>query len=211
MGDGYAAATHRALAVPGQSPGLNCSTRLRASVVALLVSLIVIACASAPKAPPPPRVPQWSAMPASVLDSLCSSLRDEGISSATTINVVKIAQRSLITPLSMQSLSDSFFYHGPLDSSRAAAEATAAAAEIPITIPTTCAWRGVSPNTAARYTDTMTLELSPPIVNPFSRNAAGLFARIALAGESPTWYWLPLVPRGETWTGGRLTLLPYRQ
>jgi len=149
-------------------------------------------------------------MPASILDSFCSNLRDEGISSATTINIVKTAQRSLITPLSMQALSDSFFYHGTLDSSRAAA-ASASVSEIPITIPTTCAWRGIAPNTATRYTDTLTLELSPPIANPFSRNAAGLFARIALAGESPTWYWLPLIPRGETWTAGRLTVLPYRQ
>jgi hypothetical protein len=175
-----------------------------------VVVLLFIGCASSHTAPPP-RVPEWHTMPAAILDSFCLSLRDEGISSATTINIVKTAQPSLITPMSMQSLSDSFFYHGPLDSSRAAAEAIAASAEIPITIPTTCAWRGIAPNTAAKYGDTMTLELSPPIVNPFSRNAAGLFARIALAGESPTWYWLPLVPRGETWTAGRLTLLPYRQ
>jgi hypothetical protein len=150
-------------------------------------------------------------MPAAILDSFCSNLRDEGISSATTINVVKTAQSSLITPLTMQALSDVFFYHGPLDSSRAAAAAISTAAEIPITIPPTCAWRGIAPNTAARYTDTLTLDLSPPIANPFSRNAAGLFARVALAGESPTWYWLPLVPHGETWTAGRLTVLPYRQ
>lgn len=150
-------------------------------------------------------------MPASVLDSFCSNLRDEGISNSTTINVVKTAQPSLITPLTMQSLSDSFFYHGPLDSARAAAAATATASEISITIPTSCGWRGIAANSATRYPDTMTLELSPPIANPFSRNAAGIFARIALAGESPTWYWLPLVPRGETWTAGRLTVLPYRQ
>jgi hypothetical protein len=48
-------------------------------------------------------------------------------------------------------------------------------------------------------------------VNPFSRNAAGIFARMALGTESPTWYWLPLVARGETWMAGRLTVLPYRQ
>ncbi len=176
-----------------------------------LFTLLFLACATTPAAPPPPRLPQWSTMPAAVLDSFCSSFRDEGISMSTTINVVKTAQPSLITPLSMQSLSDSFFYHGSLDSSRAAATATATAAEIPIAIPTTCSWRGIAPNTASRYTDTMTLELSPPIVNPFSRNASGLFARMALAGESPTWYWLPLIPRGETWTAGRLTVLPYRQ
>jgi len=171
---------------------------------------VVIGCASS-TTPPPARVPQWNTMPATILESFCLSLRDEGISSATTINVVKTAQPSLITPLSMQSLLDSVFYHGAMDASLAAATATATAAEIPIAIPTSCAWSGIAPNTGSRYADTMTLELSPPIVNPFSRNAAGLFARIALAGEAPTWYWLPLVPRGETWTTGRLTLLPYRQ
>jgi hypothetical protein len=205
-----AAGSNRPFANPGLSPGLNCSTRLRAWPVALLVTLILIGCAAS-STPPPSRMPDWNTMPASVLDSFCASFRDEGISSATTVNVVKTTQPSLITPLSMQSLSDSFFYHGPMDASRAAATATATAAEIPIVIPTTCAWRGIAANTGSRYADTMTLELSPPIVNPFSRNAAGLFARIALAGEAPTWYWLPLVPRGETWTAGRLTLLPYRQ
>jgi hypothetical protein len=176
----------------------------------LLVTLVLIGCASS-ATPPPPRSPQWNAIPGAVLDSLCSSLRDEGISSSTTVNVVKTAQPSLITPLAMQALSDSFFYHGKLDSSRAAADATSTASEIPITIPTTCAWRGIAPKTAARYTDTLMLEVSPPIANPYSRNAAGLFVRVALAGESPTWYWLPLIARGETWTTGRLTVLPYRQ
>jgi hypothetical protein len=176
-----------------------------------LFTLLLLACASAPKAPPPPHLPQWDALPAAVLDAFCSNFREEGISIATTLNVVKTTQPSLITPLTMQALSDSVFYHGPLDSSHAAANAIATAAEIPIVIPQTCAWRGIAPNTASRYTDTMTLELSPPIVNPFARNTAGLFARLALAGEAPTWYWLPLIPRGETWTAGRLTLLPYRQ
>jgi hypothetical protein len=194
---------------PGQSPGLNCSTRLRASATALL--LLLAACASAPKAPPPPRLPQWNAVPAAVLDSFCSSFRDEGISMSTTINVVKTTQSSLITPSSMQSLSDSFFYHGLIDPSHAASTANTGAAEIPIGIPPGCSWRGIAPNTASRYTDTLTLELSPPIVNPYTRNAAGLFARMALADESPTWYWLPLNPKGETWMAGRLTVLPYRQ
>src|SRR3954469_24921057 len=177
---------------------------------ALLAALLFIGCASS-STPPPPRSPQWNAMPTAILDSLCSSLRHEVISNATTVNVVKTAQPSLITPMTMQSLSDSFFYHGTLDSSRAAATAQSTAVEIPITMSTTCAWRGIAPNTAARYTDTLTLELSPPIANPFARNATGLFVLSALARESPTWFCLPLVPRGETWTTGRLTVLPYRE
>jgi hypothetical protein len=177
----------------------------------LLLFLLVMSCATAAKAPPPPRVPQWTSVPAAVLDSLCAEFRDEGISTSTTINIVKTAQPGLITPDSMQALSNSFFYRGPIDSSHAAANATAGASELPITIPTGCAWRGIAPKSGSSYTDTMTLEISPPIANPYARNTAGLFARMALADESPTWYWLPLVARGDTWAAGRLTVLPYRQ
>ncbi|HXH40581.1 MAG TPA: hypothetical protein VNN08_18260, partial [Thermoanaerobaculia bacterium] len=175
-----------------------------------LFTLLFIACATT-TTPPPPRVPQWTTVPAAVLESLCSEFRDEGISTVTTINVVRTAQPSLITPYSMQALANSSFYHGSLDSAHAAANATAGAAELPITLPSGCAWRGIAPKSGSRYIDTMTLEISPPIANPFDRNAAGLFARMALADESPTWYWLPLVARGGTWAAGRLTTLPYRQ
>ncbi len=177
----------------------------------VVVLLLLTGCATAAKAPPPPRMPQWSSMPASVLDAFCSSFRDEGISSSTTVNVVKTAQPLLITPTAMQALSDSFFYHGPMDPARAAAAATADASEIPIAIPPGCAWRGVAAGSRSKYIDTLTLELSPPIMNPFTRNAAGIFARVALADESPSWYWLPLSPHGDTWAAGRITLLPYRQ
>jgi len=156
-------------------------------------------------------MPQWNSVPASVLESFCTNFRDEGISSSTTVNVVKTAQPSLITATAMQALSDSFFYHGPMDAARAAAAATADASEIPIAIPSGCAWRGIAAGTRSKYIDTLTLEISPPIANPFTRNAAGMFARMALADESPSWYWLPLAAHGDSWAAGRLTLLPYRQ
>jgi hypothetical protein len=170
-----------------------------------------IACASAPKAPPPPRLPQWTAIPPAILDSFCANLRDEGISTSTTINIVAAAQPALITPMSMDALSNLFFYRGPIDVLHAAAAATAQAAELPIGIPRSCGWRGITAQSVSSYGDTLTLEISPPIVNPFARNAAGLFARLALGNESPTWYWLPLIPRGDSWIAGRLTVLPYRQ
>jgi hypothetical protein len=176
----------------------------------LFTLLLLAACASS-KAPPPLRLPQWSSVPAAVLDALCANFRDEGISMSITINVVKSSQRLLITPASMQALSDSGFYHGQKDPAHAAIAVTAEAVEIPISIPPGCAWRPVEPQSGAHYTDTMTLELSPPIVNPFARNEAGLFARLALAGEAPTWYWMPLIPRGGAWAAGRLTVLPYQQ
>lgn len=177
---------------------------------AAIFALLLLSCATA-TTPPPSRVPQWTAMPASVLDALCANFRDEGISTETTVNVVKTAQRSLLTPQSMQTLAESQFYHGKIDPTRAAVLAADEAVEIPITITRGCAWRPIEPGTGARYHDTMTLELSPPIANPFARNSAGIFARMALGGEAPTWYWMPLIPRGDTWTAGRLTILAYRQ
>jgi hypothetical protein len=172
--------------------------------------VLIAACATA-KAPPPPRLPQWKAIPSVILDSLCANFRDEGISTSGTINLVITAQPALITPMSMDALSTSFFYRGPLDASHAAAAAAAEAVELPIGISRTCAWRGIAAKNVSNYADTLTLEISPPIVNPFARSAAGLFARIALGNESPTWYWLPLIPRGDSWIAGRLTVLPYRQ
>ncbi|MGH9420737.1 MAG: hypothetical protein ACRD3J_12240, partial [Thermoanaerobaculia bacterium] len=118
---------------------------------------------------------------------------------------------SLISAPSMEALSNLSFYHGKLDPVRTATDAGAGAVELPITIPQGCSWRVIEPNTAPKYTDTMTLELSPPIANPYVRNSAGLFARLTLAGEAATWYWLPLIPRGESWVAGRLAVLPYRQ
>jgi len=176
----------------------------------IAIALVLTGCATA-KAPPPPHLPQWSAIPASVLDSFCASLHDEGISNTTTLNIVKTTQTSLITPLAMQALADSFFYHGPLAPTHTSAAALATASEVPIGIPGGCAWPGIAPHSAEKYADTLTLEVSPPIVNPYARNAAGIFARMALGTESPTWYWLPLVARGESWMAGRITVLPYRQ
>jgi hypothetical protein len=175
------------------------------------IILLLTACATAPPAPPPPRLPQWSAIPAAVLESFCANFHDEGISNSITINVVKTAEPELITPSALQALSDSSFYHGPLNPATAATDAAKGITALPIIIPPGCAWRGIAPKTASKYTDTMTLEISPPIVNPYVRNTAGLFARMALADESPTWYWLPLAPRGDVWMAGRLTVLPYRQ
>ncbi|HEX3068617.1 MAG TPA: hypothetical protein VHX14_08570 [Thermoanaerobaculia bacterium] len=173
------------------------------------ILFFLLSCATAP--PPPPRLPQWNAMPAAVLDAFCANFRDEGISTSSTVNVVKTAQRLLITTESMQTLAESNFYHGNIDPARAATAAAAEAVEIPLTITHGCAWRPIEPQTGARYPDTMTLELSPPITNPFARNSAGLFARMALGGEAPTWYWMPLVPHGDTWIAGRVTMLAYRQ
>lgn len=176
----------------------------------LLFSLLFATFAAA-KTPPPPKLPEWKAVPASVLDSFCANFREEGISSSSTINVVKTAQKYLITPLSMQALSDFGFYHGSMDSAKATSAALASSDEIPVTMPNDCAWRPIEPKSSARYPDTMTLEISPPITNPFSRNSTGLFARLTLGGEASTWYWLPLIPRGEIWIAGKMALLPYRQ
>jgi hypothetical protein len=160
-------------------------------------------------------VPEWNAIPATVMETFCGSFREEGISATTTLNVVKTTQPLLITAASMQALAEDSFYHGLIDPSRAADKAMADARELPVALPHSCNWRAIDPQSGGQFSDTMTLEISPPIANPFGikfgHNGAGMFARISLAGEAPTWYWLPLVPHGESWTAGRLRILGNKQ
>jgi hypothetical protein len=179
-----------------------------------LALAIFAACATSGAAtPPPPRLPQWATIPAAVSETLCTSFREEGISATAGLNVVKTTQSLLITPAAMQSLAEDSF--GTIDPTRAADAAVAAAHEVPIALPHGCAWRPIEAQSAGEFADTMTLELSPPLVNPFGlkfgHGSAGMFARVSLAGEAATWYWLPLLQRGESWSAGRLHVLGNRQ
>ena len=136
-----------------------------------------------------------ASMPASILDSFCSSLRDEGISSATTINVVKTAQPSLITPLIDAVAVGLIVLPRRLSTPRAPPpRRLSTAAEIPITIPTTCAWRGIAPNTAHplhRHDDAGALaadrqSLLPQRRRPFRAHRVGRrIADLVLAAAGP--------------------------
>ena len=161
--------------------------------------LLLAACTSAP----PPPAPQFTAVPSSVLDVLCTRIRDEGI--ATTVDLVRTS-RPLVTREALQALADDAGYKRSIDPAAVEAAYAANATPLPIGKSTGCPWNPIDA-AAPRSRDTMTLELSAPFVAPFGRGAPGVLARIALGGESATWYWIPLANQNGTWVAGRSTPL----
>jgi hypothetical protein len=144
-----------------------------------------------------------------VLDGFCSRLHDEGVSTETTVDVVSTTQ-PLITPTAIEGLAEAAFWAKPFDPVALSEAATREAAPLPVVVPRgTCAWRAVDAN-AKRAGDIMTIELSSPFRNPFGRDAYGILARVSLARESATWYWVPLGAVGGRWAVGTPMLLGMR-
>ncbi|HKS23732.1 MAG TPA: hypothetical protein VJZ76_13105 [Thermoanaerobaculia bacterium] len=163
----------------------------------LLFILLFVACASGP----PPPTPQFAAVPASVLDVLCARLHEEGIARETTVDVVRTS-RPLVTRQSLQALAEAAFYSGRPDPRAVEAAYATNATPLPLAANEGCTWNLIDAN-ARRSRDTMTLEVSAPFVMPISKGGVGVLARMALAGESATWYWIPLANRNGTWMAMR--------
>lgn len=163
----------------------------------LLFILLLTACSSGP----PPPTPQFAAVPASVLDVMCARLHDEGIARETTVDLVRTS-RPLVTRQSLQALAEASFYSGRPDAQAVEAAYATNATPLPLATTETCAWNLIDAN-ARRSRDTMTLEISAPFIAPIKRVGAGVLARLALAGESATWYWIPLTNRNGTWIAMR--------
>lgn len=164
------------------------------------VLLLAAACSTA--APPPPPPPQFTAVPSSVLDSMCARLRDEGI--GTTVDVIRTS-RPLVTRQSIQSLAELGFKQH-VDGAMAEAAVATNLTPLPLGRNAACEWNPVDP-ASRRSGDTMTLEVSAPFAAPFRRGGTGVLARLSLAGESATWYWIPLVNQNGTWLAGRAVAL----
>jgi hypothetical protein len=163
----------------------------------LIFILLFAACASGP----PPPAPQFAAVPASVLDVMCARLHDEGIARETTIDVVRTS-RPLVTRQSLQALAEAAFYSGRTDPGAVEAAYATNATPLPLAANEACAWNLVDAG-ARRSRDTMTIELSAPFATPVKKGSIGVLARLALAGESATWYWIPLTNRNGTWMAMR--------
>src|SRR3954464_15596468 len=125
--------------------------------------ILLLSCASAPPPPPPPALTE---VPASVLDTFCGQLRDEGVSPETVLHVVTVTQ-PLITPNAMVGLAEAAYYQQRFDPAAAAEAANRDTVPMPVLVPHgPCSWRGVE-ETARRAGDLMTIELSSPFKNPF--------------------------------------------
>ena len=163
-------------------------------VATLLTALLVAACST----PPAPLVsPEWNVVPSGVLDVLCTRLRDDAI---TDVAVVKSTQ-PIATQQALAVLGGSYGARTTND------RITAALAGAQKTIPIDAASRvcSVTPieRMDARHGDTMVVELSAPIANPFARNEAGVLARVSLGGQHAAWYWIPLGHTGGMWMVGQ--------
>jgi len=167
----------------------------RSSFIVFLVS-----CATAPPPVPPP--PQVTAMPPAVIDAMCMRLRDEGYPREQVIDVINTT-RPLITPQSLEALAQAQFYRGRVDESALAAAAATNSTPLPIAVsPGSCSWNGISAR-GPHHNDTMLLELSAPFTLPFSRGGQGVLARVSLANEAATWYWIAIGSRNGIWVAGR--------
>ena len=137
---------------------------------------------------------------------MCVRLHDEGFAPEQTIDVVTTT-RPLVTPHSLEALAQMQFYKGRIK--KEVLEAAVASNDDPLPIgkgKAGCVWHGVAAD-APHRNDTVLLELSAPFLNPFGRGGEGLFARLSLAGDAATWYWIPIVNRNGIWLAGQPMLV----
>jgi len=137
-------------------------------------------------------------VPSGVIDVVCTRLRDDAIS---TIAAVKTTQR-IATPQALATLGASY---GKRTSNERMTQALAGGQRsLPIeTKSSVCSVDPIDRLDGRLHADAMVLELSSPLPNPFARGEAGLFARISLGGQHPTWYWIPLGRAGDHWMAGQ--------
>jgi hypothetical protein len=162
----------------------------RRSVIAGALLILLTACASG-KAPL--AAPDWDTVPEGVVTALCRRLQMDALATGNTA-IVRVTQ-PLATPESLAALAGTTAAPG---SKRQATGVTNRA--IPITLGRgSCAWQPIDVRQAAAITDAMVVELSAPLLHPYNKNEAGLLARVSLAEQHPSWYWISMVPRKGEW------------
>jgi hypothetical protein len=178
--------------------------KLSRSLCPLVIALTFAACATQPP-PPPLTPPAWEAVPAGVLDVLCSRLQIDAIASTAQLAIVETT-RPLATAEAMSALARSG--RGNTSSNRLASSAADANRALPVTTEgSSCSWRPIAASEIRNTRDEMLVELSAPMLHPFLSKQAGLFARASVGGEGASWYWITLVPYGEGWRVVSLTVL----
>lgn len=172
------------------------SSLLIRALAPALCTLILSACATKPP-PPPVTAPAWDAVPAGVLDVLCSRLQMDAIAGRAELAIVETT-RPLGTAEAMSALSRTG--RGNTSSNRLAASASEANRVMPVvTEGSSCSWRPIAATQIRNTRDEVLLEISAPLLHPFLSKQAGLFARASVGGEGASWYWVALSPHGEGW------------
>jgi hypothetical protein len=147
-------------------------------------------------------MPEWDRVPAGVAESLCRRLQMDAIATTGSVAIVGDTQ-PLATAESVAALASVSRRRGD------AAKLAITNRTIPVSLTRSpCDWNVVKVERVRTSHDEMIVELSAPIANPYTRNEAGVFARVSLSGEHASWYWVPLVPTGNTWAAGFALVLP---
>lgn len=164
-------------------------------LTAVLTLLLLTACASTPP-PTGPLSPDWDTIPAGIADALCLRLKMDAIATGR-VTIVQTTQ-PLATPLTLGALGNITKKRGK----RSDAPIVNRVVPIQLAGGGNCTWTAIDVSAIPRHQDEMIVELSAPVPNPFSAGEAGIFARVSLAGEHSTWYWLPLLPVPGGWSPG---------
>jgi hypothetical protein len=140
-----------------------------------------------------------------VIDSICSRLRSEGMTSE--VRAVSTTQ-PLITPGTLQALAEAAFYQGKETGLAEIGSIVPIAVQVPTN---SCVSTAIEAFDRARDGDVMVLQISAPLANPFARRQLGVLARLALGDESPIWYWVPIGERSGIWVAGAPSILAVQQ
>jgi hypothetical protein len=173
----------------------------------LLISIVLLltACASsAPQPNTPPPLPEWEMMPGGIVESLCRRLRQDALGENSALVLVRTTQ-----PIAnAQSLTALAAASAKRKSGERNMNALRAQRSIPIeTVAGSCAWQAVDAVDPLRHGDTMIVELSSPLQNPFEWRNVGIFARVSLGGSHASWYWISIAPYGGGWAVAQITPL----
>jgi hypothetical protein len=163
---------------------------------------IAAGCATGSAPPPPPPVPEWTEIPASVVQAFCARMQIDRVAADGDLAIVKTTQ-PLVLPGTMDALAQAA--HKNTNAAAVAERVSAGQVTLPIAIPRgACKWMQIEWVDPSRDAGTMVVELSSPFANPFIRNEAAILARASLGGTNPTWYHIPLNRKGTEWTVGHI-------
>jgi hypothetical protein len=165
---------------------------------AFVCALLLVGCASQPTAP---AAPAWDAIPAGVAEALCTRLQMDAIATGN-VTIIRVTQ-PLATPETIAAVA------GVSNARNLDVYALIVNRALPILLARgTCNWTPIDVRDVERHGDEMVVALSAPLPNPFAPGQAGLFARVSLAREHESWYWIPLIPAANGgWSPGFIHVL----
>jgi len=187
--------------------------RALAIVPLLLAATLLAGCRST--ASTPLEAPQWSELPAGVLDAFCGRAHSEGISKETPIVVIRTTQ-PIVNANALMAVRNAYFVQRPpaISPSETAEQLRTTLPAIPLAIPTDdCDWKAAAKLNPALHGDVMVLQLSNVFLNPYVKNQAGVLARFSLGNSNPQWYWIPFAHdrKSGRWGMGAFMMLNLRE